>query len=102
MKKRSWMVPAALALLFFAFSLYAVFVGGPIGFWTEHTRNFWGNQIWFDLLLAIGAGWVLMVPQAKSLSMHPLLWLMLILCTGSIGYLAMLARLLYLREKVAS
>ena len=99
--KHIWLFPAALSFVFFVFSLYAISIGGPLGFWTEHTRNFWGNQIWFDLLLAVGIGWFFMVPQAKSLGMRPLPWLFLVLSTGSIGFLAMLARLLYLRENVS-
>lgn len=73
-----------------------------LGFWTEHTRNLWGNQIWFDLLLATGIGWFLVMPEAKSLGIRPLPWLLLIACTGSIGFLAMIARLLYLRERFAA
>ena len=99
--RRGWLFPAGLSLLYLAFSLYAVAVEGPLGFWTEHTRNLWGNQIWFDLLLAIGIGWFLIAPQAKALGMRLLPWLLLVLCTGSIGFLAMVARLLYLREHPA-
>jgi len=98
---RAWLFPAVLAGLFLLFSLYAVAVEGPVGFWPEHTRNVWGNQIWFDLLLAVGIGWFLIVPQAKAVGMRPLPWLILVLCTGNIGFLAMVARLLYLRENAA-
>lgn len=96
--KGSWLFPAALSLIFLLFSLQAVFVEGPLGFWPEHTRNLWGNQIWFDLLLAVGAGWFFIVPQAKALGMRLLPWLALILMTGCIGLMAMIARMLYLRE----
>ncbi len=97
--KNIWLLPAALSLLFLLFSVQAVITEGMLGFWTEHTRNLWGNQIWFDLLLAVGIGWFFVVPQAKALRMRPLPWLVLIGCTGCIGFLAMIARLLYLREK---
>ena len=100
--KHGWLFPAGLSLLFFGFSLAAVFIEGPTGFWPEHTRNLWGNQIWFDLLLAVGVGWFFMVPPARSVGMRPLPWLILIVCTGSIGLLAMLARLLYLQERAAN
>jgi hypothetical protein len=94
-----WLFPAALSLLFLLFSLQTIMTEGLFGFWIEHTtRNLWGNQIWFDLLLAIGIGWFFVVPQAKALGMRPLPWLVLIVCTGSIGFLAMIARLLYLQE----
>lgn len=97
--KHGWVFPALLSAAFLSFSLTAVFAEGPTGFWPEHVRNLWGNQIWFDLLLAIGIGWYLMLPKAKSLGMRPIPWLLLILCTGCIGFLAMLSRVLYLSEK---
>ncbi len=100
--QRAWLIPAGLSLIFLAFSAYAAVVGGPTGFWTEHIRNYWGNQIWFDLLLAVGIGWFLIVPQAKEAGMRLLPWLLFVLVTGSIGFLAMLARLLYLRENAVN
>ena len=95
----SWLVPAGLAALFLGWSLYTVSAAGPLGFWTEHTRNAWGNQIWFDLLLAIGTAWALLLPRARAAGMRPVPWLVLILCSGSIGLLAMLARCLYLENR---
>jgi hypothetical protein len=97
--KGRWVVPAGLALAFLLFSLQAVFAEGPLVFWAEHTRNVWGNQIWFDLLLGIGIGWFFLVPQARAQGMRLVPWLVLIVCTGCIGLLAMLARLLYLQER---
>jgi hypothetical protein len=98
--KNSWLFPATLSLLFLLFSVEAIVSEGLLGFWAEHTRNLWGNQIWFDLLLGISIGWYLIVPQAKALGMHLYLWLALIFCTGCIGFLAMIARLLYLQERL--
>jgi hypothetical protein len=97
--KNSWLFPATLSLLFLLFSLEAIVSEGLLGFWVEHTRYLWGNQIWFDLLLSVGIGWFLVVPQAKALGMRLSLWLVLIALTGSIGFLATIARLLYLRER---
>ncbi|NJN64774.1 MAG: hypothetical protein HC882_07775 [Acidobacteria bacterium] len=100
--RNGWMFPAAASLAFFGFSLVAVSSEGMSGFWTEHTRNLWGNQIWIDLLLAVGIGWFLIVPQAKALGMRPLPWFLLVASTGCIGFLAMTARMLYLRERAGS
>ncbi len=99
--KGLWRLPALLCLLFLGFSVYTAITEGPLGFWTEHVRNFWGNQIWFDLLLAFSVSWILLVPRAKKLGMSVLPWLILIFCTGSIGVLAMLARVFYLEERKA-
>ena len=98
-KKHLWLFPAALSLCFLAFSLRAVFNEGVFGFWPEHTRNIWGNQIWFDLLLAVGVGWCFAVPKARALGMRLWPWWLFILCTGSIGLLAMVARIFYLNAR---
>ncbi|MEO0398829.1 MAG: hypothetical protein AAF224_05325 [Pseudomonadota bacterium] len=98
-RRQSSVFPAILSLLFLAWSVVTIIVEGPLGFWTEHTGDLWGNQIWFDLLIAIGIGWFFIVPPAKALGMRLPLWLVFIICTGCIGFLAMLSRFLYLREK---
>lgn len=99
--RSSWKLPAAGSALFLLFTLQAVVVEGPLGFWTEHTRNLWGNQIWLDLLCAAGIGLYFVAPQARALGVRLLPWLVLIVGTGSIGFLAMVARLLYLRDRAA-
>ena len=91
---RTWWIPAVLSAAFLAYSLWPILTLGPLGFWTEHVRNLWGVQIWFDLLCAIGVGWALLVPRARAMGMMPWPWLALIVATGSIGLLAMLARVL--------
>jgi hypothetical protein len=99
--KQIWLFPMVLSLLFLLFSIHTIMTEGLFGFWAEHTtRNLWGNQIWLDLLLALGIWWCLVVPQAKAIGMRPLPWFILIVCTGSVGCLAMMARLLYLQENV--
>lgn len=99
--KGLWMVPAIFSVFLLTWSLAAGLKEGSIGFWTEHVRNMWGNQIWFDLLIAGAMAWFLMVPKAKSLGMRLPLWLLFIGCTGSVGGAAMLSRILYLEEKQA-
>jgi hypothetical protein len=74
---------------------------GPLGFRAEHTGNLWGQQIWFDLLLAAGTAWAALLPQLRAQGMRPAPWLLAVVCTGSIGLLAMVARLLHLRERSA-
>lgn len=100
-KRSSWLAPALLAVAFLAFSLVAVANEGPFGFWYDHVAGFWGNQIWFDLLLAIGAAWYLLVPRMREVDMQPLPWLVFIGCTGSVGLLATLARYVYLQGRSA-
>lgn len=95
----NWVVPAGLAAAFLAFSAVAVWREGATGFWPVHTANLWGNQVWFDLLIAVGIGWTLILPRARAAGMVPAPWAALILATGCIGFLAMLARLLWLERR---
>lgn len=96
---QAWIAVATTCAAFTGWSLYAIATGGPFGFWVEHTRNAWGVQIWFDLLLAATCALIFMVPEARRLGMIPLPWVALVLCSGAIGLLAMLARILYLRHR---
>lgn len=64
------------AALFFAGSLRAIATGGMFGFWAEHIRNDWNNQIFIDLLLSASCAYFLL--------------------------LAMIARVLFLERKAAS
>ena len=95
-----WWVPALSAAAFLAFTAWAGFTEGPFGFWPEHSaRQLWGNQIWFDLLLMFSIAWFLILPRARAQRMKVLPWMILALSTGSIGFLVMVARLLYLEQR---
>jgi hypothetical protein len=94
-----WKIPAAVSLSFLAWSLFAVAAEGSSGFWTEHTRSAWGNQIFFDLLIAGTIAWSLLVPRSKMVDMRIWLWLVLVAATGCIGLAAMFARCRYLETR---
>ena len=94
----SWLAPSALAALLFGWSAFTIAREG-FAVWAEHTRNAWGNQIWFDLLLAAGLALALLFPRARAVGMHPARWLLFVGLSGSIGLFAMLARCLFLEER---
>lgn len=94
-----WRTVALVAAGFAGWSIFAIAGEGLFGFWPNHTANAWGNQVWFDLLIALAIGWFLLLPRAKTAGMGTWPWLMLIVCTGSIGLLAMLARCLFLERR---
>lgn len=98
----SWLVPAAVGIAFALWTVAAAFSEGPLGFWPEHTRNLWGNQIWFDLLFAAATALTFMVPRARSAGMRTVPWTLFVLATGSIGLLAMCARIAYLEGNQVS
>lgn len=95
----SWLAPAGAASAFALWTAVAALMEGPTGFWPEHIRNLWGNQIWFDLLLAAAMALTFMMPRARSVGMRTVPWTLLVLATGSIGLLAMCARIAYLEER---
>lgn len=94
-----WALPAGLSLAFFLYSSYTIWLEGPLGFYTEHTRDFWGIQIWFDLLMGVAIAWFLLVSQARKHGMNVVFWMIFVAATGNVGLMAMLARLLWLQEK---
>ena len=95
----SWLIPAGFSVAFLVWSLWAIALEGPTGFWPVHAKSAWGNQVWFDLLLAVSIAWYLILPRAREVGMRVWLWLVVVVCSGSIGLLAMLARYLFLSEK---
>jgi hypothetical protein len=97
--RHSWVIPAAVSAAFFIWTVVAMAQEGPFGFWSNHTGSLWGNQVWFDLLFAIAIAWTLVLPRAKKRGMKQLPWLALICATGCIGFMAMLARLLFLEKQ---
>jgi len=96
--KNTWIFPALFCAAFTAWSMAAIMREGPTGFWPVHTQSLWGNQVWFDLLMALTMAWFLIVPRSKHLGMKLPIWLAFILCSGSIGFSAMLARTLFLEQ----
>ncbi|MCU0789976.1 MAG: hypothetical protein MUE79_02810 [Nitratireductor sp.] len=97
-RRGTWRLPAALCVAFVVFSAYAVATEGPTGFWPVHSQSAWGNQVWFDLLLAGGVALAFLVPEARRQGMNPVPWTLLVILTGSIGLLAMTARIMHLKE----
>ena len=98
-RRGAWMVPALLSAAFFVYSAYTIATEGPTGFWPVHTQSAWGNQVWFDLLLAAGTAFSLLLPRMRAAGMNVWLWMVTIPATGSVGLLAALARLFYLEER---
>ncbi len=94
-----WWILALLSALFFAVSLHAIATSGVFGFWVEHIRNDWTNQIFIDLLLSASCAYFLLLARARAVSMRVLPWFLAIATTGSIGLLAMIAHELFLERK---
>lgn len=99
MNKSRWLLPAFGSLAFLVFSLVVISREGPFGFVVEHSRNGWSVQIGLDLVLAAVTALCFIAPAARRVGMRMAPWVVLTFLTGSIGLLALAARVLYLQAK---
>lgn len=94
----SWLPPALLGLAFTGFTLLTVAREGVWQFWINHTTSLAGNQVWFDLLIAVAISFALMLPRARAVGMAIWPWTLAVLATASVALLPMLARILWLER----
>jgi hypothetical protein len=97
--KNIWMLPAFLAVAFFLFTIWTIVTTGQaLGFVAEHTHGAWGAQIALDLFNALFAGIYFANVQSQQYRFRAWPYVLLTLCTGSPGVLALAARVLYARR----
>ena len=97
----SWPVPAVLGAAFAVFSAATVAREGLLPFWRNHTTNWAGNQVWFDLAGAVTVAFVLIAPRARAVGMRLMPWGVAVIGTACIALLPMLARVLWLEARAA-
>lgn len=91
----------AAALLFAGFSAFtAVQIAqeGVVGFFTNHSQNLTGLQVWWDLIMCALIALFFIAPRARAQGMSVTLWGIFVGTTASIGLLAMCARLFWLEQ----
>ncbi|MGC6401446.1 hypothetical protein ACNI3Q_12815 [Sphingomonas sp. FW199] len=91
-----------LVVLTAAFALFTsatIAKEGVIQFWINHSTTMAGNQVWFDLLIAVSISFFLIAPRARAAGMSILPWAIAVLATASLALLPMLARLLWLEQR---
>jgi hypothetical protein len=96
------MLAAALAAGFGTFTAVQISQEGVVGFFTNHTQNLTGLQVWWDLVMCTTIALFLITPRARKMGMNVLPWAILVGCTASIGMLAMCARLFWLEQQAAA
>lgn len=94
-----WQVPGALGAIFLAFTLVTIAQDGLLQFWVNHTTNLSGNQVWFDLLLAVSIAFAALAPRARLVGMPLMPWALAVIATASIALLPMLARIIWLEQR---
>jgi hypothetical protein len=93
---------AAAALLFAGFSAFTaiqIAQEGVTGFFTNHSQNLTGLQVWWDLIMCAVIALFLIAPRARATGMNMTLWGLFVGTTASIGLLAMCARLFWLERQ---
>ena len=98
-RPRLWVFPAVLGAFFAVFTLFQLSRDGILQFWINHTTNLTGNQVWFDLIMAVTLGFYLLAPRARAVGMPLLPWGIAVLATACIALLPMLARVLWLENR---
>lgn len=95
----TWLVPAAVLVPFTALTVLAITTEGIGGFWPALMGSYWGVQVWFDRLLSVTAAFFLLQNRARAVGMKSEVWVIIVIFTGSIGLLLMLAQTVYLERK---
>ncbi len=95
----AWLVPAVVAVPFAVWTGLAVVEEGLFGFWPMLMGSHWGLQVWFDRLICVTAAFFLLQNRARAAGMKSEVWVLVVIFTGSIGLLLMLARTVYLERK---
>ena len=97
-----WLVPAAMFAAFAAWTCVALLREDLHTLWSMVSGSFWGVQLWYDFLISLTAAFFLLKNRARAAGMKSELWVLLVIFTGSIGLMLMLARTLYLERKAAA
>jgi hypothetical protein len=96
-----WLIPAAAvipAALWLGLTLHAE---GPLGLWALVTSSHWGVQLWLDRLMTLAAAFFLLQNRARAAGMKSEVWVIIVLLTGAVGLLTMLALTVYRERKAA-
>ena len=92
------MLAATLCALFAGYTAVQIGTEGVTGFFTNHTQDLTGVQVWWDLLMCALVALFLIAPRARAQGMNVPLWAAAVGLTASIGLLAMCARLFWLEN----
>ena len=97
-KHGSALIAAILSAGFAAYTAVQIWADGVMMFWTNHTGNLTGIQVWWDLVMCVVVALFFIIPRARKVGMNVWLWTLFAACTASIGVLAMCARLFWLEQ----
>ncbi len=97
----AWLIPAAVVVPFAAWTGFAIYEEGLLGFWPILMGSHWGVQVWFDRLLSVTIAFFLLQNRARAVGMKSEVWVLAVIFTGSIGLMLMLAQTVQLERKAS-
>ena len=95
-------VAATLAGLFAGYTAVQIGQEGVVEFFTNHSEDMTGIQVWWDLVMCVIIAFFFILPRAQKQNMNVLPWALFVFGTASIGLLAMCARLFWLENAAQS
>lgn len=94
-----WLVPMAVVVPFMAWTAFAMTKEGFVAFWPVLMGSYWGVQIWIDRVMSVTIAFFLLQNRARAVGLKSEVWVIVVILTGSIGLLLMLAQTVYLERK---
>lgn len=96
------MIAAVLCAVFSVYTAIQITSEGVMMFFTNHTGNLTGIQVWWDLVMCVIIALFFIAPRARTVGMNVPLWALFVGSTASIGLLAMVARMFWLEQQAVS
>jgi len=96
-----WLLPAVVLVPAAIWTGVAIRTEELFGFWAILTGSAWGLQLWFDRLITLTAAFFLLQNRARAAGMKSEVWVLVVIVTGGIGLLVMLARTVYIERQEA-
>ena len=94
--KGNSLIAATLCGLFAGYTAVQIASEGMVMFFTIHSANLTGIQVWWDLIMSAIIALFFIAPRARAVGMNVVPWAIFVGTTASIGLLAMCARLFWL------
>ncbi|MEL7197513.1 MAG: hypothetical protein AAGL10_04280 [Pseudomonadota bacterium] len=98
-QKGNALLAGGLSAVFGVYTAVQIAREGVVMFFTNHSANLTGIQVWWDLVMCVVIAFFFIAPRARAAGMNLLPWALVIGCTASIGLLAMCARLFWLENQ---
>lgn len=95
----SYGLATLVSLAFGLFTVFTIAREGLVQVISNHSLNFWGTQVWYDLIIAVSIALFFIAPRARAVGMNIWPWAVFVALTASIGLLAMIARLFWLEQQ---